>query len=277
MSKATDLLYKYRAIDTRALNILGCKEFYCASPASLNDPLDCHVRVIDLLDLVIDKEKSKKRRALLSILRDTKVRNRETNKVELVHDTFRALPLRTGVLSLSRNPTDALMWSHYADGHKGMAIGITPAYVDDLRKEWRKYSLLGGNDVLYAKEPLAVFQKLWLSKLPHIKRIRETPTAQRAPLDAEFRESYIRDFLVTVLTTKLRSWKYEREYRVVRAVPGLLPFPATALKEIVFGLKTSEADKRTVRALLAGREWAHVRFRHTVTTPGRFELTLVNE
>ena len=36
---------------------------------------------------------------------------------------------RFGVLSLTRNPTNLLMWSHYANEHKGVVIGIDTSNV----------------------------------------------------------------------------------------------------------------------------------------------------
>ncbi len=35
-----------------------------------------------------------------------------------------AWAMNTGILSLTRTPTNPLMWAHYADSHKGMVIGI---------------------------------------------------------------------------------------------------------------------------------------------------------
>ncbi|MET1171126.1 hypothetical protein [Paenibacillus amylolyticus] len=39
-----------------------------------------------------------------------------------------------GILSLSDNPLQSLMWSHYADSHSGIAVGISGTVVIHTRK-----------------------------------------------------------------------------------------------------------------------------------------------
>ena len=267
-------LYKYRKFDTNALRILESKELYFATPETLNDPLDCQLPVLTLLNQVIASEPAGRPRDLLLKLRDMNVTNRETGEVEFAHRTFETLPLTTGVLSLSRNPTDALLWSHYADGHRGFCIGFDVSYFADLITEWQRHGLLGADDVRYVEVP--PFRDLWLQKARDIEAINSVSREDKDAAKAEFWESYVRDIIVTVLTTKSKDWAYEREYRAVKKQPGAVAFPPSALKEIIFGLRSSEADQGMIRTLLNGPEWKHVRFRRPVCTVGTFAINLVD-
>lgn len=273
---SSERLYKYRKFDTNALRILTSKELYFAAPIKLNDPLDCQLPVLSLLDQVITSEPAGKSRDLLSKLREMKVTNRATGDVELMHRTFESFPLTTGVLSLSRNATDALLWSHYADGHRGFCIGFDASYFGSLIADWQQQGLLGASDVSYVDTPLHRFRRLWLQKVREIEAIRSSPAGDKEAAMSAFRESYARDVIVTALTTKSEDWAYEREYRAVMAEPGVVAFPPSALREIVFGLKSSEADQLTIRRLLDGPEWRDVRFRRPVCTANSFALELVN-
>lgn len=47
------------------------------------------------------------------------------NECHLAHNAFKSrLSRNFGVLSLTRNPLNALMWSHYGDDHRGVVLGF---------------------------------------------------------------------------------------------------------------------------------------------------------
>lgn len=277
MSTSTsEFLYKYRKFDINSLRILTCKELYFAKPESLNDPWDCQVPVLTLLDQVIASEAVGESKYVLSKLRDMKVKNRLTGDDEIMHLTFEDFPRKAGVLSLSRNPTDALLWSHYANGHRGFSIGFDESYFDQLLTDWQQHDLLGVSDVKYVDALLCPLRDLWLQKAKEIEAIRNASAKNKETEIFKFRESYVRDLFATILTTKSKDWVYECEYRAVKAQHGNIAFPPLALREIVFGMKSSEADQKMVRALLNGQEWEHVHFRRTVCTAGSFSLKLAN-
>lgn len=243
-------------------------------PKHLTIPWIANFRFWRSLNQVIALEPEGDSRDLLLKLRDMKVTNRTTGDVELMHRTFETWPLTTGVLSLSRNPTDALLWSHYADGHRGFCIGFDASYFAGLIDNWQQHDLLGASDVSYVDAP--PFRDLWLQKAKDIEAIRNASGENKEAAISEFRESYTTELIVTVLTTKSKDWGYEREYRAVKKQPGTVAFPASALREVVYGLRSSETDQVTIRTLLDGSEWKHVRFRHPVCAVGTFALKLVD-
>ena len=179
-------------------------------------------------------------------------------------------------MSLSRNPTDALLWSHYADGHRGFCIGFDASYFGNLIANWQQHDLLGASDARYVDAPLHPFRDLWFQKAKDIEAIRSAHAEDKEAAISQFQETYTRDVIVTVLTTKSVEWAYEREYRAVKARPGVVAFPPFALREIIFGLRSSEIDQVMIRTLLDGPEWRHVWFRRRVRTANSFALELVN-
>jgi hypothetical protein len=67
--------------------------------------------------------------------------------------------------------------------------------------------------------------------------------------------------LSTGMAAKAKCWDYEAEVRVLRKGTGPVPFTAPELVEIIFGLNMPPAHRATVRTILSGSDWAHVRFK----------------
>ena len=78
------------------------------------------------------------------------------------------------------------------------------------------------------------------------------------------------EFWLTLLSVgisvKAESWQHEEEVRILRQHAGQVQFSPSELVEVVFGLSTSPENKVTIRRILSGAQWAHVRFRETVRT-----------
>lgn len=97
MTQATNnqLLYKYRSITDfkRFIDIVVNQRFYAPKYEDLNDPMEGHYiysrKLNNFLPNLIYKEK-----------------------------------IRLGICSLSKEKDNQLMWSHYADSDKGVAIGV---------------------------------------------------------------------------------------------------------------------------------------------------------
>ena len=93
-------LYKYKSLRDPwfILDMVVNRRLYCAHWSELNDPLEGRY------ELYLGE-------------RSSKLANIMTSRIEEAKDSFR-------VASLSADPTNFLMWSHYADGHKGVVIEV---------------------------------------------------------------------------------------------------------------------------------------------------------
>ena len=93
------MLYKYKSLDNFKffVDIILKKRLYAANYQNLNDPMEGYY-------LYSDEPNSPNSPNLVDVIKDKKQKLR--------------------IVSLSRNANHLLMWSHYANGHRGVAIGV---------------------------------------------------------------------------------------------------------------------------------------------------------
>ena len=194
--------FKYRNINKRLLDSLVKSQLYFSLRTQLNDPFDCNVDISRALDqLLLMKEKDKYDR--LKTLRED----------GLLLQKFETKISPLGICSFSYIDDETLMWSHYANDHKGVC----------LRYEFPKYFLnrtsefLGISPVSY--EPNSVSDWIYNNI-----DIYESDHAY-----------FSTELLKKAITSKAPAWQYEKEVRIIRDVNGLYEIPRNSLTQIVFG------------------------------------------
>ena len=237
-----DKIYKYRPFGVNTLRALTEAEVFYAKPSTFNDPLDCDPTIevdIDrrhlehLLYVMISRRKGEyEARGEIGRLRyyssqygdyqtDPKVDSYLTRT--LANAIKRELDLELGeegVLSLSATWKSGLMWSHYADEHRGICIEY------DTRDQAHPRL----KAVIY-KGPRAIKTRdLYRWKL------RNDPAAKE-------------QVFKTYFYTKSNEWKYEKEWRDVSESNGVAdsPFRITA---ILFGLRCDGSVIKSIVKLL---------------------------
>lgn len=93
-------LYKYKSIENlwHVLDVVLNHRLYCAHWSELNDPLEGRYEIY--------------------------LGQGEARMQELMVGRIEAAKNKYRVASLSADPANFLLWSHYADGHKGVAIEV---------------------------------------------------------------------------------------------------------------------------------------------------------
>lgn len=128
----------------------------------------------------------------------------ETFKSKLMHEK-ESIEKEYGILCLSETNKNILMWSHYANSHKGIVIGLDPKII------WRTTtsSNIGGliEPVKYEKD------------YPMVNYFKN----QKGVIDKW-------------LFTKYEEWEYEKEWRAIYK-PGLTQFPKEIIQSVYFGAK----------------------------------------
>lgn len=248
MATSFDTLYKYRAYSTRSLEMLLNREFYFASPAQLNDPYDCQISIRDSLRSAITRTEKLGNADLSKILK-------RFQKIDHVYDKMDADLARVGIFSLSRVPDNVLMWTHYAENGRGFCAGfrLSSAFTTHDNAQ----QIVGAADVGYT------------TTNPYIDFFEEVTAAKTPPAWGDFWKS----LLSIGMLAKAESWRYEHEVRVTRKISGLVPFTSSELVEIIFGLNMPATNRATVRKILSGSEWSHVRFKEVIRSDG-FALEL---
>lgn len=171
----------------------------------------------------------------------------------------------------SAEKDNSSMWGNYADGHKGVCL----VYETDYRrsKESKNALLPQPRKVVYGGEPLErnFFEtfgrltrpqiELWLTGKDGISRCMSSFSDEetwRNNYWAVFNQIYLR---------KTKEWQHENEYRMVidnsfynylTPESRMLPYDYRMLKGVVFGIRTSENDKkRVLEALITKKDKLH--------------------
>jgi hypothetical protein len=139
-------------------------------------------------------------------------------------DTLEAQLQAVGIFSLSELPDHPLMWAHYGDQHKGIAIGFhatAPGSKLSDPEHCLKVNYSDSVPVLEAAGGLRLRSSMYLGDSgPYFKQ------------NLSFNDSALQ----AAISTKSTSWSYEQEWRYVEEAGGHQPWPGT-ITEVIFGLK----------------------------------------
>jgi hypothetical protein len=230
-------LYKYRTVDEhgRLQSIFTRNELYFASPDKLNDPFDCRYSVIyrgtkaerkEFCRLMVEPRRSRLTKDqfhhfVKKLMDGFCGPNKEYHKADR-SETARKVLARLRVLSLTTVCDDILMWSHYADSHRGVCL---------------EFSNLGGERTPW------IFRDVKYDELalPEVNPI-ELYLHPEKRLGIGFR----------VLLRKAPHWKYESEWRSVISPTNpsageIQAFQPERLSAVILGCKIANKHESEVR------------------------------
>lgn len=229
--------FKYRAGEgptfERDLSSLGNCQFYAGTRHALNDPFEGRFSRATL-------------DAQLSLIRSTvgligETMSRSLDGVSDAANEVLAFVDSCGIFSLSYNPLNELIWSHYGGSHKGFCIGYD---IDQLISfEPHQYHRI---DVSYSDFAPQVDSK---------DLIHDT-----SPMNV----------LRKMLGVKSSPWQYEQEVRVVTTPAGLHEHDFRAVREVYFGLRCAEDTRLSVMRALGGRR---VKYKQVTSPHASYLLT----
>ena len=120
-------LYKYQTLSAYSLASLVNNTVWLANPSTFNDPFDCAVtldrkKFMESLEHAIDRIGQQARPEDIAGKDLTGVRPGDAEAYDEFLNGIKELLQETGVLCLSEVPDNMLMWSHYADHHRGFCV-----------------------------------------------------------------------------------------------------------------------------------------------------------
>jgi hypothetical protein len=233
--------FKYRLINKRLLDSLVRSVLYFPHHAQLNDPFDCAVDIRRAIDRAIAGGICERPELLKKFRSD-----------EGDIDRFRANVAKLGIGAFSLTQAETLLWSHYSDDHRGVALRYDFPY-DYLTGEDRFF---GVSRVSYNPNAISV----WLS--------------ENIGLYEEDHFQLISELLKNALTSKAPAWRYEQEARLITPETGELEIPRKILTHVIFGLQTSREDEALVRSLVE-KYYHGVRFGRVVRTEEDFGIAAI--
>jgi len=215
--------YKYSRINNHLLSSLKEGTIYFAPQKYLNDPFDCELdirKAINNAANALNDEEGKKLKGLLK--RDGEIGRFQANVDKL------------GIFSScgAIDEFQTLLWSHYADNHKGVCIlyDMSMKFLSD------EDNILGVKKVSYDQDPLTEWFKILAPKLPVSHKY------------------LIIELLKVVLTSKSPPWSYEGEVRIIRPISGSFEIDKSFVKQICFGLQSTDEEIQKVRAAIDNYE-----------------------
>ncbi len=270
--KPPKIVYKYRPwnLDSKgcdplyhehqnAKKIFNSKTIYLAHPADFNDPFD--VDIISDYSLLTKEDwliklKQQKEYALSKGFEIAHIESQIKKKTkgivpiwedkqeleEFSHHHLRSLRTQSGIFSTSAHYSQPLLWSHYADNHRGIAIGFDGIALSDFLS-------LNHGYVHYSKD----------FKIPKIK-----PQAG----------TQIQDIL-TIYTEKSHFWRYEKEVRFFKIMEKgeerIKVIDPKIIMEVILGFNFDKNMKRrTYEYIRDQKGFDHVEFYSSHKVPNHF-------
>ena len=241
--------------------MLANNELYFAISELFNDPFDCKARKEfefkddeDFINKWTPLEASQQNitiEAAHSYIKEI-VSNQHTKEeyIEKKSKMFQKIVLQSfGVCTFSEVPDDILMWSHYADSHKGLCIIFN-------RKP--NNELAFARQVDYPENDELPYINYWLG-----------PQNQQQL-----------DEFVKIICTKSKHWGYEKEWRLIDR-PDVIDkhykghskkYADDMLNGIIFGLRMNTNARKTIRNILSGKS---VKYYEAQIVKNKFRLEIV--
>lgn len=254
MQTEPSIVYKYRNwIDNNHKDVLLKNQLYFSSPKDFNDPFDCTITPnLSLLDseekvrqyahqLRDDNEKTFPKSQVEDLVQRLLI-NRKKEQEFLNQLYFEGRADYYGVLSLTEKWNNILMWSHYADCHRGFCVGY-------WLQKFKNQNIFSGGLVDYPKnDDFPVFDPL--------------------------HEDITTDFF-TQSHSKGKDWCYEDEYRLLNVFypskatkeDRTVVIPDNFFAEIVIGINASEETTNEILNLAKRKE---IKVYQAVKVPYKF-------
>lgn len=211
------VLFKFKPINKHLIESLVNPSLYFPRPDLLNDPFDCQLDLRKSFLRAAEKAHGIRKTELQKAINSN-------NLLENYTQRFKSI----GVCSFSvlqGSFDEPLLWSHYADDHKGVCLLYR--FTEDFLHNPKE--ILGVDEVKYGIDVLTD----WLI------------TSPIEPSDTNFTFELTKVFL----TAKNSAWEYEKEARIIRPTYGSFNIPHGCLEQICFGLRTPSADMELISEL----------------------------
>lgn len=243
-------LYKYRPLagsssselNVYTKNLLENGDWYFSKPSDFNDPYDTKYEIeksatedeirqyfINIInaneykknidDFVFDEINR-----LISNCKDTEGKINTSYFMGNIPESKYSDNMR--ILCLAQDETNILMWSHYAENHTGICIGL------------KTYSIYNKIFIQTQMDQIRSF-----SGIDFLQPVSEIIYSNTKPNPYNFFTGSYKDIIKFYLTKSI-DWEYEKEMRVIVPEKMILKNPVwideSQISEIIFGLNASD-------------------------------------
>lgn len=216
------ILYKYYPCNEYTFRALSEMGLWCSPASNMNDPFDCLGQLMKYEFVTKDDIQS------INTNEDGFIECPVNIAKNAYFQLCKSTILSHCFCSLSKDPMNILMWSHYALSHRGIVVGIEipEEALDSLYKVTYRNNLPNLKDEYFL---------LFINpEVIEASKIKPIP-------------------IFKYLSIKTKDWKYEAEWRFWRGnEPDYLRYGVENLKSIYFGLRCPQETKTLVKSILRG-------------------------
>lgn len=226
---ASNRYYKFVKINKNLIDSLVKSYIYCSKPEKLNDPFDCKLDLKKAINKSIDNVAEAVKNKLVILLDNVEFFNDVQIKID-----------NSGIASFAyelRPDNETLLWSHYADNHRGACLlyEIPEEFILNTNN-----NIVGTAPVTYDDNPLTNLIMGFANDTRDVTKI----------ILKEFLDSIIK----LNFTSKSPPWSYENEIRIIRDDHGRLEISKSFLKQVCFGLHATDNDIELIKEIVLGYE-----------------------
>jgi hypothetical protein len=247
-------LYKYSSLQAPRLawarDTIVDREVYFADPTTFNDPFECRflfsmTGTDAQWDQFLRRPEVAAEHGLAPGVEPTPEQMAQWKSNALtgatgISEKFRQnIPNDVAVLCLSEQPDDILLWSHYADSHRGVCFGFSV-----------------GDDPLFAQE---IAKVTYQNNFPICEYFDQPEDVERI-----------------AFSTKSSQWSYEAEWRVIRVDtgPGTYQFAPGTLRDVILGSEIDPSDRKSIEEYVSAAPAPPIALWLAERVQGQYALTI---
>ncbi len=246
-------LYKYQPFNAQTLANIHEQAIWFSAPIKFNDPYDCALSVVEFdkisepnfqraLDYARGRDPALAARMCPDGVPTSKFREAVVGSIRRTYAERLVIQReQRGIACFSAHVTDLMMWSHYADGHRGFCLEFDTSLPPFSRALEVNYS-----DSVPTIDPIDV-------------------------LVEKYREADGNELLKAFVLTKALCWSYEREWRLIHEEPNKqYGYGDGPLTGVYFGTAMPAAHKGIICLMLRD---TRVQFHEMLRDDRSFSLT----
>lgn len=270
------MIYKFSPFSEHALENIRRSQVFCRHYSEFNDPFEFW-SIVDEGEPHPEHDPERYRRALEAWdfvsaghdeVRDyfKEIRCYQANFL----DVFKGIRISC----FSRDAESLLMWSHYADGLRGLCLELDEEALLATDKDAQIMDVHYASSAGYidAFEYALCQDQLWFYDMSYEE------TGDEGWLEYKPRLwDIVRRSLISAFATKPIEWSYERECRLIlqnkAAGPVLHSYPKGALRQVIVGQRSTREDRERLQQALAAAGVA-VPVVEAVCEPNDYRITI---
>lgn len=229
-------IYKYFRINQFLYDTLISNQLYFSSLHQFNDPYDCYLSLFDKIsedDFKVYLKNSNVPEDIMNKYLDAFNKKGQEFVAPFV-DAYKGFIDYHGICCFTKGKDNMLLWSHYADSHKGVCLGFD---YDLMIKKFPQYDEVEYSDVPFYFD---------------IKNVDES--------------------IAKTILRKSTDWKYEEEIRFIMERSKTVGFFQEALTEVNFGARCSKRDMMNIQYLVSKLNYPNCAFNTSFINTKKYQV-----